>query len=71
MTDFYDQSSDREMADRELAIKISRSNNMPLKFTGHCLFCNESLTAGRFCSVECRNDSELEAKIKGIIGKRE
>ena len=65
MTDFYDQSSDREMADRELSIKMARAKNQPLKFTGSCIYCGEHIERGRYCSAECREDGESEATIRG------
>jgi predicted nucleic acid-binding Zn ribbon protein len=65
MSDDFDRASDREMADRELSIAQARAKNQPLKAVTHCLFCNESILIGRYCSAECREDGEMEATIRG------
>jgi len=67
MTDLFDDASETESLHRELAIKSIRSKNKS-PFTGYCLCCNEVITEGRFCSPECRDDWELEQKIKKISG---
>ena len=51
MSDIYDQATDQEMMEREIAIKAARSRNQPIHFTGHCLYCNEAITQGRFCAA--------------------
>lgn len=70
MTDIFDQATDKEMRDRELAIDFARAQNKPLKFTGHCLSCNEILQIGRFCDAECREDFELAEKMRRMNGGR-
>ena len=65
MSDIYDQATDKEMRDRDLAIRQARAKNQPLKAVTHCLYCNESIKIGRFCSSECREDGEMEATIRG------
>lgn len=65
MSDEFDRASDREMADREAYIARARSKNQPIKFTGHCLYCNEQIEQGRYCSAECREGHELEVSIRG------
>lgn len=70
MTDIYDQATDKEMRDRELAIAAVRSQNQQLRYTGHCLSCNEILTEGRFCGAECREDFELAEKMRRMHGRR-
>lgn len=70
MTDIFDQATDKEMRDRELAIAAVRSQNKQLRFTGHCLSCNESLSDGRFCGAECREDFELAEKMRRMHGSR-
>jgi len=70
MSDIYDQATDQEMMEREIAIKAARSRNQPIHFTGHCLYCNEAITQGRFCAAECREDYELEQKIKYLSGRK-
>ena len=65
MSDDFDRASDIEMADRELSIAQARAKNQPLKAVTHCLYCNESINIGRYCSSECREDGEIEATIRG------
>jgi hypothetical protein len=62
--DISDQASDRELFDTELAVKYQREQNKPIKYTGRCLYCNEQITIGRYCSAECREDGESEAAIR-------
>jgi hypothetical protein len=66
--DFFDEASDMEALHRDLAIKAIR-NEKKNPYTGHCLCCNEIIPEGRFCSAECREDWEMEQKIKKIAGK--
>jgi hypothetical protein len=63
--DDFERASDREMADRELSIAQARAKNQPIRYTGRCLYCNEQITVGRYCSAECREDGEMEAVIRG------
>jgi hypothetical protein len=69
MSDFFDDASETEQLHRELAIRAVR-NQPPLKFSGHCLYCNETIVQGRFCSAECREDYEMEQKFKKLTGHR-
>lgn len=62
--DDFDRASDREMADRELSIAQARAKNQPIKFTGFCIYCNERIERGRYCSAECKEDGESEAAIR-------
>ena len=60
MTDMYDQASDREHLDRDLAIAAARTANPAANATGHCLWCNAALGHGmRWCDSECREDWDL------------
>jgi hypothetical protein len=68
MSDIFDDASDTEQLHREMAIQEIRSKKRH-PYTGHCLCCNELIPKGRFCSAECREDWELEQKIKNIAGK--
>ena len=68
MTDIFDDASITEQLHRDLATKAIRARKKS-PFTGYCLCCNEQITEGRFCSPECRDDWELEQKIKNIAGK--
>ena len=69
MADFYDKASDVEALHRELLIQEVR-NRKPAKFSGYCLFCNESISHGRFCCSECHEDWEMSQKYNRIAGKR-
>jgi hypothetical protein len=69
MTDIYDQATDKEMLDRDLAIKAARAQNKPIEFTGHCLSCEEHIDKGRFCDAACREDYEQELRMKRIMGR--
>lgn len=68
MSDIFDDASDTEQLHREMAIQEIRSKKRH-PYTGHCLCCNELIPEGRFCSAECREDWELEQKIKKISGR--
>ena len=70
MTDIWDQATEQEERHRDLSIQQARAKNQPLKFTGHCLYCNEQITQGRFCSAECREDQEMADKCNRIRGNR-
>jgi len=67
MSDIFDDASETEQLHREMAIQKIRSKKRH-PYTGHCLCCNELIPEGRFCSAECREDWELEQKIKKISG---
>jgi hypothetical protein len=68
MSDIFDDASETEQLHREMAIQEIRSKKRH-PYTGHCLCCNELIPEGRFCSAECREDWELEQKIKKISGR--
>lgn len=60
MSDFFDQASDREQLERDLAITSARKSAPEAPVTGHCLWCNAELTdARRWCDPECREDWNL------------
>ena len=61
MTDMHERASDREQMDRDLAIEAARNTRPEAPITGHCLWCNESLTGGRrWCEGDgCKEDWEL------------
>jgi len=69
MSDLFDDASDLEALHRDLAIKAVRAQQ-PLKFSGHCLYCNKTIAQGRFCSADCREDYEMEQKFKKLTGNR-
>lgn len=66
MTDIFDQATEHEIRDRELAIKLQLESAAPaMRRTGHCHNCDESLGSGElFCDADCRNDYELRARAK-------
>lgn len=69
MSDIFDAASEDEDWQREHLIAIARAKNKPIIETGHCIYCDESIQKGRFCDSECREDYELEQKMKRIAGK--
>lgn len=70
MADVYDKASDVEEYFRSKAIDDVRRRNNSLKKTGHCLCCNAQIdNNGLFCGVECREDYELEQRIRAITGR--
>ena len=61
MSDIFDQASDREQLERDLAIASARKPLASTQATGHCLWCNAALEQGkRWCDAECREDWELD-----------
>ena len=65
-----DQATAHEELERELSIRQARAKNQPLKFTGRCLFCDDTIETGRFCfGGDCKEDWEFEQKMKGIMGR--
>lgn len=71
MTDVFDQATEKEERDRDLAIRAARSKNQPIKYTGHCLYCNAELVIGRFCPQEdCGEQWEYEQKMLKIAGRK-
>lgn len=69
--DQFDRATEKEERDRELAIAVARARNLPIKYTGHCLYCNAELLKGRFCPQEdCGEQWEREQKMLKIRGKK-
>lgn len=66
--DLYDHATAIEELERERSIERIRSKASNSKVT-HCVFCNDSIKEGKFCSIECRDDYELEAKLSHICGR--
>lgn len=61
MADIFDQASERETIDRELAIAstLQRINASKLPATGACHNCAERLPASElFCDIDCKTDYE-------------
>lgn len=67
--DEFDRASELEQYQRELALDKVRAKKKSF-YTGHCRYCNETITQGSFCSAECREGQELEDKFKHITGHR-
>ena len=60
MSDIFDQASDSEQMDRDLAIRSAREAAPDAPVTGHCLWCNAELTdQRRWCDQWCREDWNL------------
>lgn len=68
--DVFDDATEQEERHRDLSIRAARAKNQPLKFSGFCLYCNEQIVQGRFCSAECREDQEMADKCNRIKGVR-
>lgn len=68
MADIFDQASEREQMDRELAIKnaLATSRNSVLKPNGSCHNCGEPLEYSHnlFCDSDCGNDYERRLRNK-------
>lgn len=68
MTDIFDQATDREMRDRELAIKnaLMTSRQGILKPKGNCHNCGEKLAYAHnlFCDNDCGMDYERRQRNK-------
>lgn len=65
MTDIYDQASERETLDRELAIKeaLRTSSANRLHPKGRCYNCEEPVShGGLFCDADCSADHELRQR---------
>lgn len=67
MADVFDQASEREDIDRELAIKatLNRIESSRLAPTGFCHNCQEPLRPAQlFCDADCSADHELRMRAK-------
>ena len=59
--DIFDMATEHEERTRDNCIAAARNVKEEAKATGFCLFCNEPIAMERrFCSVDCREDWELE-----------
>ncbi|PXW19042.1 hypothetical protein [Pantoea sp. JKS000250] len=54
--DPIDEAAEREQQMIEIALANRRHPEM--SFTDTCYYCEEAVTAGCFCSTECREDHE-------------
>ena len=70
MTDVFDQATEREEKERELAIAIQRRQTAVLPDIGRCYYCGEATVAGRrFCEAECRDGYEFEKRQRANQGR--
>lgn len=63
MTDTFDEASNIEDLERTLLIQAVR-NRKEMPFTGRCLYCNAEIDKGRYCDASCRDDHELEQRVR-------
>ena len=71
MTDVFDQATEREEKDRELAIALQRRKAAVLPDVGHCYYCGEATRPGqRFCDADCRDGYEFEQRQRAKQGRR-
>ena len=68
MTDIYDQATEREIRDTEIAIANARKpiNQLP---HGVCNSCGASCV-GAFCDEDCRNQHAKELRMAKINGRQ-
>lgn len=72
MADQFDQASEREQMDRDLAIKrqleASATSVRSIKAQGHCLACFEDFAANDnqrlFCDAKCAGDHEQRQRAR-------
>lgn len=62
MSDELDQAAELEELERNVALANRKQPEMT--FTGACYYCEEAVTAGCFCSPECREDHERIERAK-------
>jgi hypothetical protein len=60
MSDLLDEASDLEEFQRDLATKKIKK----VLFSGFCKYCKLKIKVGSFCDKDCREDYEMESKIK-------
>lgn len=59
MADIFDQASDREIQEREIALSAARKQKTSILSTGFCLQCGEPMEGDkRWCDTTCRDDWE-------------
>lgn len=70
MTDVFDQATEREEKDRELAIALQRRKAAVLPDIGHRYHCGEATRPGqRFCDTDCRDGYEFEQRQRQRQGR--
>jgi len=59
MADIFDQATEREIQEREIALSLARAQKRTIEATGFCLSCGEKVTEEkRWCDSTCRDDWE-------------
>ena len=66
MSDDIDRANEQAQAQLEAALTVRR--HVP-EFMGYCLWCEEDVHHGAFCSSDCREMYEMAAKMKAIRGQ--
>lgn len=55
--DIYDQATEREEQERDIALNIIRSRKPVLEYKGQCFNCDANVAQPQlFCDVDCRDD---------------
>jgi hypothetical protein len=67
MTDIYDQATEREERDREMAIAAAKRSAPALPYVGRCHNCDASLPESmRFCDADCCRDFEKRQRLSRL-----
>jgi hypothetical protein len=67
MTDIYDQATEREEKERELAIAAARRSAPVLPFIGVCHNCQAPTAPSvRFCDSDCLADYEKRKRAEAM-----
>jgi len=53
-----------ELEQQLIEIALANRKNPEMTFTGACYYCEDAVTAGCFCSAECREDFERIERAK-------
>lgn len=64
MADIADVAGEVEEAMREAAIQNAHRKYATFPFIGRCYFCDEAVSHGAFCDAGCRDDYELQQKLR-------
>jgi hypothetical protein len=63
--DIYDQATEREERDREIAIKLATASTPALPYLGVCHNCSSPTAPSiRFCDSDCMADYEKRERMK-------
>lgn len=65
--DIYDQATEREERDREMALKIAARSAPALPYVGCCYNCGASTPESvRFCDRDCLQDYEKRERAEAM-----